>query len=186
VLVGCIANAHHRHRGRLAKAYHVLSEQRLRMLPRDLSLHQPHCHHHEYQRDNGMNWSDVLMIVFSATAANHLGLVAAAESVIRHRLPVLNCPKCAAFWSVIVYGVAVAARPLDACTARNCSLFTIHFYLTLFAAAFLSAWSAIWLDLLMGIIDKLYIKVYDTFYPTTDTTDADALDTTDPVSGVPE
>lgn len=110
-----------------------------------------------------MNWLDVLMIVLSATAANHLGLVAAAESVIRHRLPVLNCPKCAAFWSVIVYGVAVA----------NSSLFTLHFYLTLFAAAFLSAWSAIWLDLLMGIIDQLYIKVYDTFYPTTDTPDTD-------------
>lgn len=27
-----------------------------------------------------MNWLDVLMIVFSATAANHLGLVAAAEA----------------------------------------------------------------------------------------------------------
>ena len=123
-----------------------------------------------------MNWPDVLMIVFSATAANHLGLVAAAESVVRHRLPVLNCPKCAAFWSVIVYGVAVA----------NFSLFTVHFSLTVLAAAFLSAWSAIWLDLLMGIIDQLYIKVYDTFYPTADTTDTDALDTANTVSGVSE
>ena len=76
-----------------------------------------------------MNWLDVLMIVFSATAANHLGLVAAAESFIRHRLPVLNCPKCAAFWSVIVYGVAVA----------NSSLFTLHSSLHILAAAFLSA-----------------------------------------------
>ena len=123
-----------------------------------------------------MNWLDVLMIVFSATAANHLGLVAAAEIVIRHRLPVLNCPKCAAFWSVIVYGVAVA----------NSSLFTLHSSLQILAAAFLSAWSAIWLDLLMGIIDQLYIKVYDTIYPTTDTTDADALDTADTVSDVSE
>ena len=123
-----------------------------------------------------MNWLDVLMIVFSATAANHLGLVAAAESVVRHRLPVLNCPKCAAFWSVIVYGVAVA----------NSSLFTLHSSLQILAAAFLSAWSAIWLDLIMGIIDQLYTKLYDTFYPTTDTPDTDALDTTDTVSSVPE
>ena len=123
-----------------------------------------------------MNWLDVLMIVFSATAANHLGLVAAAENVVRHRLPVLNCPKCAAFWSVIVYGIAEA----------NSSLFTFHFSLTVLAAAFLSAWSAIWLDLLMGIIDQLYIKVYDTFCPTTDTTDADALDTANTVSDVSE
>ena len=124
-----------------------------------------------------MNWLDVLMIVFSATAANHLGLVAAAESVIRHRLPVLNCPKCAAFWSVIVYGVAVEIY---------FSLFTFHFSLTVLAAAFLSAWSAIWLDLLMGIIDKLYIKVYDKIYPTTDTTDTDAPGAADPVPSVPE
>ncbi len=123
-----------------------------------------------------MNWLDVLMIVFYATAANHLGLVAAAESVIRHRLPVLNCPKCAAFWSVIVYGVAVA----------NFSLFTLHSSLQILAAAFLSAWSAIWLDLLMGIIDQLYIKLYDKIYPTANTTDADALDTADPVSDVSE
>ena len=121
-----------------------------------------------------MNWLDVLMIVFSATAANHLGLVAAAESVIRHRLPVMNCPKCAAFWSVIVYGVAVA----------NSSLFTLHSSLQILAAAFLSAWSAIWLDLIMGIIDQLYTKLYDTIYPTTDTPDTDALDTADTVSDV--
>ena len=123
-----------------------------------------------------MNWLDVLMIVFSATAANHLGLVAAAESVVRHRLPVLNCPKCAAFWSVIVYGIAEA----------NSSLFTFHFSLTVLAVAFFSAWSAVWLDLFMGIIDQLYTKLYDTFYPTADTPDTDALDTADPVSSVPE
>jgi len=123
-----------------------------------------------------MNWLDVLMIVFSATAANHLGLVAAAESIVRHRLPVLNCPKCAAFWSVIVYGVAVA----------NSSLFTLYSSLQILAAAFLSAWSAVWLDLLMGIIDKLYIKVYDTIYPTADTPDTDAPGSEDPVSGVPK
>ncbi len=122
-----------------------------------------------------MNWPDVLMIVFSATAANHLGLVAAAESVVRHRLPVLNCPKCAAFWSVIVYGVAVANFPP----------FTLHSSLLILAAAFLSAWSAVWLDLLMGIIDQLYLKIYDTIYPTADTADADALGAEDPMSGVP-
>ena len=123
-----------------------------------------------------MNWLDVLMIVFSVTAANHLGLVAAAEGVIRHRLPVLNCPKCAAFWLILAYGF-------------GCEIYftaTHHFehILELLTAAFLSAWSAIWLDLLMGIIDQLYIKVYDTIYPATDTPDTDALDTADPVSDV--
>ena len=124
-----------------------------------------------------MNWPDVLMIVFSATAANHLGLVAAAESVVRHRLPVLNCPKCAAFWLVLIYGCSVCCDSIAALPT------TIP---EILAAAFLSAWSAIWLDLLMGIIDQLYIKVYDTFYPTTDTTDTDALDTANTVSDVSE
>jgi len=122
-----------------------------------------------------MNWPDVLMIVFSATAANHLGLVAAAESVVRHRLPVLNCPKCAAFWLTIIYGCLLCC---DSIAALPPAIPRIS------AVAFLSAWSAIWLDLLMGIIDQLYIKLYDTFYPTTDTADTDALDTADPVSNV--
>ena len=124
-----------------------------------------------------MNWLDVLMIVFSATAANHLGLVAAAESVIRHRLPVLNCPKCAAFWLVLIYGCSVCCDSIAALPPAIPEIL---------AAAFLSAWSAIWLDLLMGIIDQLYIKLYDKIYPATNTTDTDALDTAGPVSDVSE
>lgn len=115
------------------------------------------------------------MITFSATAANHLGLVAAAENIIRHRLPVLNCSKCAAFWLVLIYGCSVCCDTIAALPP------TIPGIL---AAAFLSSWAAIWLDLFMGIIDKLYIKVYDKIYPTTDTADTDALDTNDAVSQV--
>ena len=122
-----------------------------------------------------MCWFDVVLITFSAVAANHLGLVAAVENIIRHSLPILNCIKCAAFWGVIVYGVAVA----------NSSLFTLHSSLQLLATAFLSAWSAVWLDLFMGLIDKLYIKVYDTIYPTADTTDADALGAHDTMPDMP-
>lgn len=124
-----------------------------------------------------MNWLDVLMIVFSATAANHLGLVAAAESVIRHRLPILNCPKCAAFWLVLIYGCSVCCDNIAALPPVIPEIL---------AAAFLSAWSAIWLDLFMGIIDQLYTKLYGTIYPATDTTDTDALDTADPVSNMSE
>ena len=114
-----------------------------------------------------MNLFDVLMITFSAVAANHLGMVTAVEDIIRHQLPIVNCPKCAAFWSVLANSIYVSE---------------INF--PNIAAAFLSAWSAIWLDLLMGIIDKLYIKIYDKIYSTTDTTDSDALGTTNTVSDV--
>jgi len=124
-----------------------------------------------------MNWLDVLMIVFSVTAANHLGLVAAAESIVRHRLPILNCPKCAAFWLILIYGCSVCSDSIAALPPAIPGIL---------AVAFLSAWSAIWLDLLMGIIDQLYTKLYDTIYPTANTPDTDALDTSDPVSDVPE
>jgi hypothetical protein len=124
-----------------------------------------------------MNWLDVLMIVFSATAANHLGLVAAAESVVRHRLPILNCPKCAAFWLVLIYGCSVCCDTIAALPPVIPEIL---------AAAFLSAWSAIWLDLFMGIIDQLYTKLYGTIYPATNTADTDALDTADPVSDMSE
>ena len=112
-----------------------------------------------------MIWLDVLMIVFSATAANHLGLVAAAESVVRHRLPILNCPKCAAFWLTLIYCCSVCCDYVAAVPSAIPGVL---------AAAFLSAWSAIWLDLLMGIIDQLYTKLYGKIYPTTDTTNTDA------------
>ena len=136
-----------------------------------------------------MNWLDVLMIVFSATAANHLGLVAAAESVVRHRLPVLNCPKCAAFWLVLAYGFGCEIYFTTTHHFVDVNdMVSYHFehILEMVAAAFLSAWSAIWLDLLMGIIDQLYTKLYDTIYSTTDTPDTDALDTANTVSDVSE
>ena len=44
---------------------------------------------------------------------------------------------------------------------------------TILAAAFLSAWSAVWLDLLMGFIDKLYLIIYDSIYTTANSADAD-------------
>ena len=49
---------------------------------------------------------DIAYIVFVCTAVNHLGLIAAIEGIVRHSIPVINCPKCASFWSVLVYGIA--------------------------------------------------------------------------------
>jgi len=120
-----------------------------------------------------MNWLDVLLITFSVVAANHLGLVAAVEGVIRHKLPIVNCPKCAAFWSVLAYG------------CYGIAIDRTSIFLTI-AVAFLSAWSAVWIDLIMGIIDTVYIKVYDTLFTTADTTDTDALSATDTMPDVPE
>lgn len=90
-----------------------------------------------------MDWRDIAAIVFACTAVNHLGLIAAIERIIKHSLPVINCPKCLTFWSVLAYcwlcnGIAVAVP----------------------AISLLCSYLAIWLELLMYTIDTLYNKIY--------------------------
>jgi hypothetical protein len=118
---------------------------------------------------------NALMITFSATAINHLGLMAAVEEVFDRRLPIVNCPKCLSFWTTLTYGCSVCCDSIAALP----SVFP-H----LFALSLLCAWLAIWLDLAMGIIDHLYIKVYDTFYPTANPPDPDAPSPSDPMPGL--
>lgn len=103
-----------------------------------------------------MDFLDIAGIVFACTAANHMGLITAVSSVIHRQLPFISCVKCFSFWAVLIYCLLGGSSVIDS-----------------LAISFLSAWSAVWLDLLMGIIDKLYIKVYDSIYPTADTADAD-------------
>ena len=97
-----------------------------------------------------MDWMDIAAIVFFCTAVNHLGLIKAIERVIRHRLPVVNCPRCLTFWSMIACGVA----------EENSSLFTLHSSLRLLAISLLCSYLAIWLELLMYAIDTLYNRIY--------------------------
>ena len=97
-----------------------------------------------------MDWMTFALILFSATAVNHLGLVAAVEKSVRHRLPVFNCPKCLTFWSVLAYG-GLSGDGM----AANPSVLP-----WLVATAFLCAYLAIWLELLMYAIDTLYNRIY--------------------------
>lgn len=120
---------------------------------------------------------EIASILFSSVAINHLGLVAAVEKVIAHRLPVINCPKCLSFWATLIYGCSV-------CCDSIAALPSVLPYLL--ALSLLCAWLAVWLDLAMGIIDHLYIKVYDTFYPTANPTDPDAPDIDNSLSVLPE
>jgi len=111
---------------------------------------------------------DIACIVFACTAANHLGLIQAVQTVAEcNQLPIVSCVKCFSFWAVMVYCLVVGVS-----------------IITTLAISFLCAWSAIWLDLFMGIIDYLYLKIYEQIYPTTDETDADTFDTEDSVSDV--
>lgn len=115
-----------------------------------------------------MDWLNDLMITFSAVAANHLGLVTAIERTIKHRLPIVNCPKCMTFWTVLVYGTYVS----------DINVLNI-------AVALLAAWAAIWLELAMGYTDQLYLRAYDKIYPAAGAAGADAPGTTDAVPGMP-
>jgi len=93
-------------------------------------------------------WIDIAAIVFVCTAVNHLGLIRAIERVIRHRLPVVNCPKCLTCWSVFAYGVATVPYVSPKIVAR------------MLAISLLCSYLAIWLELLMYAIDTLYNRIY--------------------------
>ena len=95
-----------------------------------------------------MDWMDIAAIVFVCTAVNHLGLIAAIERVIRHRLPVVNCPTCLTCWSVFAYGIDTVPYVSPQIVAR------------LLAISLLCSYLAIWLELLMYAIDTLYNRIY--------------------------
>ena len=93
-----------------------------------------------------MDWLSTAFIIFSCVAVNHLGLVAAIEKVIRHRLPILNCPKCLTFWSVLAHGLVCCD--------------TIATIPAIIAVALLCSYLALWLELFMYAIDTLYNIIY--------------------------
>ena len=123
-----------------------------------------------------MNWIDIAGIVFVCTAANHIGPIPDIEAFLRRKLPVVGCIKCLTFWCVFTYCLVCCDTVAAAIEAAP----------RLLAISFLCAWSAIWLDLIMGIIDHLYLKVYDSFYPTANPADTDALSPPDAVPDVPD
>lgn len=104
-------------------------------------------------------WRDIACIVFACVTVNHLGLITAIKLVTKcNRLWVLDCPKCLTFWATLCYQLVTDCHQLP----------------QVLAISFLASYAAIWLELLEGFIDKLYLKIYGKIYPTTDTTDADA------------
>ena len=124
-----------------------------------------------------MNWIDIAAIVFASVTVNHLGLIAAMERTVRHKLPILNCPKCLTFWSVLVYGLSGDGIITPTALAGGLTTALPSVLPRLLAISILSAYLAVWLELSEGIIDKLYDYVYKQIYTTADTADANTLDT---------
>jgi len=109
-----------------------------------------------------MTWSDIAWIVVACTSANHLGLIAAVESLLHRRLPVVNCPKCFTFWSTLAYLLACFLMGGDA-PLRGSGPITVHLSAVprMLAVAFLAAYSALWLELIMYFTDTIYNSIYD-------------------------
>ena len=105
-------------------------------------------------------WIDIVSIVFVCVTMNHLGLIKAIEEKADCELHVLNCPKCSTMWCTLVYTEWV---------------FGISDIPLMLAISFLASYSALWLELLEGYIDTLYLKLYDKIYNTsTDSVAADS------------
>lgn len=114
-------------------------------------------------------WIDIACIVFVCVTMNHLGLIGEIEHIYGHRLKVVNCPKCATFWATLLY----------------CLWGISSFYgdiILVLAISFLASYIAIWLELLEGIIDTLYNKVYEKIFAT----DGDVTDPASPEQGNPD
>ena len=120
-----------------------------------------------------MDWLDIAAIVFASVTVNHLGLTGAVIAVFwkrRRTLPVVSCPRCLAFWGVLAYGLA---RLMTGMSGDGLATALPSFLPRLLAISILCSYLAVWLELLEGIIDKLYDYVYRKIYPTADTPDAD-------------
>lgn len=89
--------------------------------------------------------SEVVAITFSCVMFIHLGLVDAVLGVygIEDRVPIVTCPKCLTFWSVLCF-----------------QTFTGHNIIMSVAIAFLACYVAIWFDLFLGYMDMLYEEFY--------------------------
>lgn len=106
-----------------------------------------------------MNWIDIAGIVFVCVTMNHLGLVKAIQTVTKcNRLPIVGCPKCLTCWVTAAYGCYNIATYTD--------------IISVLAISFLASYLAIWLELLEGYVDTIYLRLYDKIYETSDDTPA--------------
>ena len=86
----------------------------------------------------------VLMILTSCCLFIHLGLGNAINKVIGYNFILFRCPKCLVFWSVLSYLLL-----------SNQSV-----VLSIFIA-FICAYLALWIDLLLTIIAEKYEEIYE-------------------------
>lgn len=114
-----------------------------------------------------MMWIDIASIVFACVTAIHLGLVKAVKKVIRIDLPIIGCVKCLTFWVTNAYFLWHAEPSI----------------VRMLAVSFLASYLAIWLELIEGYIDTLYVKVYEKIYSNTEDDTTSNTETDDDSAG---
>ena len=90
---------------------------------------------------------EAIVIMFCCVMSIHMGLTDAILGVCRLQdkpVPIITCPKCLSFHTVLWFMV-----------------FTGHLIIYSIAIAFLMSYAAIWLDLLLGLMDQRYEDIYD-------------------------
>ena len=88
--------------------------------------------------------TDAAMLATSVVLFNHVGLRDAVERVTHYKMKVLSCVKCGTFWVVLAY-MAIRNQPV----------------VESIATAFALSYAAIWFELLLGYLSKLYEIAYD-------------------------
>ncbi len=114
-----------------------------------------------------MPFSEIASVIIACVLMNHMGLIDKIESIIKHRLPVIDCVKCSTFWAVLV-----------------CCLISRQNAIHSVAVSFLSSYAALWLELAFGVIDKKYEEIYEKTYQSQGTGEADSESSEDAVSEV--
>ena len=91
---------------------------------------------------------DLLLIMLIAVLFNHLGL---ADTVTFHtkRNVVLNCSKCLTFWTSLGYSLLVLQW---GCIPGIAVSFTLSYL-------------ALWVELLLNLLNLIYKKTYGKIYP---------------------
>ena len=94
-----------------------------------------------------MTWIEVAAITTSCVMSIHMGLVDAVLKFYGMEdkdIPIIRCPKCLTFWSVLLFLVL-----------------TRHNVILSLATSFLASYIGIWLDLILGIMDEWYEDIYN-------------------------
>ena len=87
---------------------------------------------------------NVIALLFVSVAINHMGLIEAIEERTGLRLIVVDCVKCLAFWSCLTYNLII----------RQPVILSL-------AMAFICSYAALWLEMLWGFVDRIYLKCYE-------------------------